>query len=178
MAARQQQRRKFRDKKDIFRDFSDAELIRRYRLDRAGIVAVTDLVRDELHSQTCRNKALPPELKVAITLHKKVQRKQVEFMAIAGFPGVVGVIDGTHVRIVAPKDDEYAYVNRKRYHSINVQVVFDTTYKILDIAKWPGSVHDARILDESGLKILFEDNYVHNHAISLGTVDIHSSSGS
>ena len=37
---------------------------------------------------------------------QEVQRKQAEFMAIAGFPGVVGVIDGTHVRIVAPKVDE------------------------------------------------------------------------
>ncbi|XP_045104728.1 putative nuclease HARBI1 [Portunus trituberculatus] len=218
MAARQQQRRKFRDRKDIFWDFSDAELIRRYRLDRAGIVAVTDLVRDELHSQTCRNKALSPELKVAITLRylatgkmqlcsgddfgvsqptisrviwqtitaltaprvfhqfvkfpltrQEVQRKQVEFMAIARFPGVEGVIDGTHVRIVAPKDDEYAYVNRKRYHSINVQIVFDATYKILDIVtKWPGSVHDAHILDESGLKMLFEDNYVPQPCHLLG----------
>ncbi|XP_045127566.1 putative nuclease HARBI1 [Portunus trituberculatus] len=210
MAARQQQRRKFHKRRDIFRDFSDAELIRRYRLDRAGTVAVTDLVRNELHSQTSRNKALPPELKVAITLRylatgkmqlcsgddfgvsqptisrviwqtiialiascvfhqfvkfsltrQEVQRKQVEFMAIAGFRGVVGVIDGTHVRIVAPKDDEYTYVNRKRYHNINVQVVFDATFMILDIvAKWPGSVHDARILDESGLKMLFDQNYV------------------
>ncbi|XP_045115832.1 putative nuclease HARBI1 [Portunus trituberculatus] len=107
-------------------------------------------------------------LKFPLT-RQEVQRKQVEFMAIAGFPGVVGVIDGTHVRIVAPKDDKYAYVNRKRYHSINVQVVFDATYKILDIvAKWPGSVHDARILNESGLKMLFEDNYVPQPCHLLG----------
>ena len=38
-------------------------------------------------------------------LRQEVQRKQAEFMNIARFPGVVGVIDGTHIRIVAPKDD-------------------------------------------------------------------------
>ena len=68
MAVHQQQQRIYRERKDIFREFSDAELITRYRLDRVGIVAITDLVRDRLQSQTCRNRALPPELKVAITL--------------------------------------------------------------------------------------------------------------
>ena len=33
------------------------------------------------------------------------------FMDIAGFPGVVGVIDGTHVRIIAPSEDEAVFVN-------------------------------------------------------------------
>ncbi len=48
-------------------------------------------------------------------------------------------------------------MNRKRYHNINVQVVFDANYRILDIlAKWPGSVHDARILNGSGVAVLFE----------------------
>lgn len=37
-------------------------------------------------------------------------------------PGVIGCIDGTHVRIVRPVNFKKAYVNRKNYHSINVQV--------------------------------------------------------
>ncbi len=44
------------------------------------------------------------------------------FMNIAGCPSVVAVIDETHVRIIALSENEDAYVNRKRYHSINVQV--------------------------------------------------------
>ena len=48
------------------------------------------------------------------------------FYKMRGFPGVVGCIDGTHVRIMSPpKDQEMAYVNRKRYHSINVQATCD-----------------------------------------------------
>ncbi|CAH3044736.1 unnamed protein product, partial [Porites lobata] len=37
------------------------------------------------------------------------------------FPGVVGCIDGTHVRIQAPNKNENDYVNRKGFHSINAQ---------------------------------------------------------
>ena len=48
------------------------------------------------------------------------------FFSMRGFPGVVGCIDGTHVRIISPtKDEEAAYVNRKHYHSINVQATVD-----------------------------------------------------
>ncbi|XP_025418933.1 putative nuclease HARBI1 [Sipha flava] len=46
-----------------------------------------------------------------------------------GIPGVVGVIDGTHIAIVPPKSDEpiypeHVYINRKGYHGINTQLVF------------------------------------------------------
>lgn len=44
------------------------------------------------------------------------------------FPGVIGCVDCTHVAIFTPtiNDDEFPeniYVNRKGYHSINVQLV-------------------------------------------------------
>lgn len=50
-----------------------------------------------------------------------------------GFPGVCGCVDGTHIAIVAPKtnDDlypEHIYVNRKGYHSLNVQLVSSNVY--------------------------------------------------
>ena len=42
---------------------------------------------------------------------------------IAGFPNVLGAVDGTHVRIQRPRGEEVAaYRNRKGYFSINVQV--------------------------------------------------------
>jgi len=53
------------------------------------------------------------------------RRVQEGFHSLGGFPGVIGCIDGTHVRIQAPTQDESAYVNRKGYHSINVQAVCD-----------------------------------------------------
>lgn len=48
-----------------------------------------------------------------------------------GIPGVIGVIDGTHIAIVPPKSDdpvypEHVYVNRKGNHSINTQLVISS----------------------------------------------------
>ncbi|KAK0139982.1 hypothetical protein N1851_023089 [Merluccius polli] len=40
-----------------------------------------------------------------------------------------------------------------KVHSTNTQIVFDATFNILDVAKWPaGSTHDPRILMGSGLR--------------------------
>ncbi len=42
----------------------DSELIRRYTLDRAGIMFVTDLIKDMLTSLTPRRNAIAPEMDV------------------------------------------------------------------------------------------------------------------
>ena len=49
-------------------------------------------------------------------------RQAIKFARMAGFPSVIGCIDGTHIRIQAPYQMEHEYVNRKNFHSINVQV--------------------------------------------------------
>lgn len=41
------------------------------------------------------------------------------------FPKVIGAVDGTHIKIAAPKLHAAAYVNRKGYHSIQLQVLFN-----------------------------------------------------
>lgn len=38
------------------------------------------------------------------------------------FPGSIGAVDGTHIKIAAPREDHDAYINRKGYHSIQLQV--------------------------------------------------------
>jgi hypothetical protein len=43
------------------------------------------------------------------------------FFKVAGFPGIVGVVDGTHVQIIAPSVDENEFIKRHHYHSINAQ---------------------------------------------------------
>ncbi|KAK0133056.1 Arachidonate 15-lipoxygenase B [Merluccius polli] len=79
----------------------------------------------------------------------------------SGMPGVVGATDGTDIQIIAPSKDEDVIVNRKNVHSINTQIVFDATFYILDVAKWPaGSTRDPRILMGSGLRQLFERHRV------------------
>ncbi|CAN7995719.1 unnamed protein product [Ixodes hexagonus] len=77
---------------------------------------------------------------------------QQAFFEIGGFPSVVGAVDGTHIRIQAPRVHEEVYVNRHLYHSINVQLVVDVFYRIRNVvAKWPGSTHDSRIFTEGSL---------------------------
>jgi len=66
---------------------------------------------------------------------------------IIGFPNCGGVIDGTHIPIIAPQLHHTNYHNRKGYYLIVAQVVCDHEYKVMNIAAgWPGRVHDARVL--------------------------------
>lgn len=57
--------------------------------------------------------------------HEEILKSKQNFFSRGGFPGVIGCIDGTHVRIQAPLEDEAVYVNRKGFHSINVQAICD-----------------------------------------------------
>ena len=50
------------------------------------------------------------------------KQKSRTFYEIAHFPGVLGLVDGTHIRIQKPSENVADYVNR-HYHSINVQVI-------------------------------------------------------
>ena len=59
---------------------------------------------------------------VHLPTQQEADAQKVKFHAKAGFPNVIGCIDGTHVRILAPTNNEHEYVNRKNFHSINVQV--------------------------------------------------------
>ena len=75
------------------------------------------------------------------------------FMQYGGFPACIGAIDGTHIQIKPPPANEDAYVGRKGFHSINVQVVCDHNLIFTDVVvKWPGSTHDTTIYNSSAFK--------------------------
>jgi hypothetical protein len=46
-----------------------------------------------------------------------------DFLKIAPFPSVCGCVDGTHVIVSPPKNDEVGFVNRHHKHSLNVVAV-------------------------------------------------------
>ena len=50
-------------------------------------------------------------------------RTKVGFHFIAGFPNVLGAIEGTIITIAAPNADKLLYACRKVYHSINAQAM-------------------------------------------------------
>ncbi|XP_028317285.1 putative nuclease HARBI1 [Gouania willdenowi] len=89
--------------------------------------------------------------------HKPVSQIKEEFHKIAGFPSVIGCIDGTHVHIKSPAVSEGDYINRKSTHSINVQIACDASQIITNVdTKWPGSIHESKIFPESSLNTRFE----------------------
>ncbi len=80
------------------------------------------------------------------------------FKDLCNFPGVIGAIDGTHVLVSPPAEQEFAYVNRKGRKSLNVQVACNEKWEFINVyAHWPGSCHDSFILKQSKLWNVFEN---------------------
>ena len=92
------------------------------------------------------------------------------FYAVSGLGGVIGAVDCTHVPIQSPGgDDAEIYRNRKGYFSINVQLVCDQNASVSDVvARWPGSVHDSTIFDNSHLRVQLEGSAQDGYLIGDG----------
>nr|CAI5860141.1 unnamed protein product [Callosobruchus analis] len=88
------------------------------------------------------------------------------FFEVHQFPNLIGVIDCTHIAIVPPKVDDpinpaVVYINRKGFHSINVQAIFDSKLMITNVyARYPGAVHDAAIWESSNIQRHLRQKYV------------------
>ncbi|XDV21828.1 hypothetical protein PO909_026848 [Leuciscus waleckii] len=177
--------RVLRDRQDPLAQH-DNLLIERYRFSREGVIYIVNLLEPHVKCSTRRSRALTTAQTVCIALYKSAvcrairkvylalkqflgsfvifpshlrpQAVKQNFFAIAAFPNVIGAIDCTHVPIKAPPGpNEGDFVNRKGFHSVNVQMVCDSMFHITNVeAKWPGSVHDSRIFRESHLCTLFE----------------------
>jgi len=60
---------------------------------------------------------------------------------------VVGAIDGSHIPIIAPKNDPNDCYNRKQFHSIVLQGVADAEGRSIHVSTgYAGSIHDVRVL--------------------------------
>ncbi|XP_003427676.1 protein ANTAGONIST OF LIKE HETEROCHROMATIN PROTEIN 1 [Nasonia vitripennis] len=83
--------------------------------------------------------------------------------------GVIGAVDGTHIRIAALRVDSQAYINRKGVHSIQLQVICNDKLEFIHCyAGLPGSVHDTRVFRYSGVQQRCTDEYFPNNTHLLG----------
>ncbi|CAH2009244.1 unnamed protein product [Acanthoscelides obtectus] len=82
------------------------------------------------------------------------------FYNLAQLPGIIGAVDCTHIKIQSPGgENAEVFRNRKSYFSINTQIIGSFGLKIMDIvARWPGSVHDTTIFNDSNIRGRFENN--------------------
>ena len=65
---------------------------------------------------------------------------------------MIGAIDGSHIPIKAPSENQDEYISQKRFHSIVLQVVCDSDLIITDaFCVYPECTRDARILRNSPL---------------------------
>ena len=69
-----------------------------------------------------------------------------EFQNLHNIPYVVGVVDGSHIPIIAPRLHAANYYNQKGFHSILLQgvVYWKCLFWDYDIG-WAGSMHDANL---------------------------------
>ena len=69
------------------------------------------------------NHICPQWIKFEMSEEEKFQAK-LHFYEKTGFPGVIGCVDGTHIKILTPgKDIQHLYYNRKGFYSLNAMVV-------------------------------------------------------
>ncbi|XP_066585183.1 putative nuclease HARBI1 [Prorops nasuta] len=88
-------------------------------------------------------------LKTSTYLHQKY-----------GFPNTIGAIDGTHIKISAPQNHPETYINRKGYHSIQLQVICNEDLTFLHCyCGQIGSVHDMRVFRLSSFETLCTPQY-------------------
>lgn len=95
--------------------------------------------------------ALPSTEEEMGQLLKKMEEK-------FGFPQAFACIDGTHIPIKQPSDNAHDFFSYKMKYTINVQGVCDSSGKFIDVdARWPGSLHDARVFSQSRINRMLRE---------------------
>ena len=85
--------------------------------------------------------------------------QNVFYTLILGLPQCVGAIDGTQIPIYKPWQNPEQYVNHHKFCSIAAMLVVNHRGAITYLsARWPGSTHNSRVLQESFLQDVLDRN--------------------
>ncbi|XP_071637288.1 putative nuclease HARBI1 isoform X1 [Temnothorax longispinosus] len=76
-----------------------------------------------------------------------------EFLQVAGFPNVIGCVDGTSIKVRTPAHKiKSTYVNRHDIPAITLQGICDARKRFIDVFTGiPGKIHDSRVLKLSDI---------------------------
>ncbi|XP_046993915.1 putative nuclease HARBI1 [Schistocerca americana] len=93
---------------------------------------------------------------------EEVRSVMYGFSQLERFPGVLGTLDCTHIRIQSPGGhNAEVFRNRKSYFSFNCQTISDHNLLIRDIvARWTGSVHESTIFLNCARRAQFENGEI------------------
>ncbi|XP_017470019.1 PREDICTED: putative nuclease HARBI1 [Rhagoletis zephyria] len=98
--------------------------------------------------------------KINTSSSENVRNSKSHFCDNFGIPGVIGCIDGTHVKFMKPCQNEHLYFNRKGCFSINAMIICDYKMAIRAVdACHPGSCHDSFVFNLSSAKQLLLSKY-------------------
>lgn len=77
---------------------------------------------------------------------REKNRNMNYFFEVYNMPGTIGAMDGTHITIIKPNEDQHHYFNRKGTHSLNVLIICDAFTIVRYVnANFPGSNHDSHV---------------------------------
>ncbi|XP_045461951.1 putative nuclease HARBI1 [Harmonia axyridis] len=94
---------------------------------------------------------------------RELSQRRARFSEATHIPGSIGVIDCTHVAIIPPNDDQQVFVNRKKYHSMNVQLICEENCWIMNAnPNFPGSSHNDYIWGKSDISGILQQVYREN----------------
>ncbi|XP_061071714.1 uncharacterized protein LOC133105555 [Conger conger] len=116
-----------------------------FDVDQTVVKRIVELVSDALVAVSDRFIKFPTS-----AAQKQVQQ---DFLAVAGFPGVVGALGCTHIAIRRPETNPNLYVNRRLFYSMNLQVTTTADCRISSaVARFPGSFSCSHVLQHSPLE--------------------------
>ncbi|XP_062578058.1 uncharacterized protein LOC134239947 [Saccostrea cucullata] len=100
---------------------------------------------------------------------KRQQEISDHFEAECKIPGIIGIIDGSHITLTNIPNGDQVYINRKGYPSLQLQVIVDHMLLITDsFVGWPGCTHDARVFRNSYIINELENGILNPHFFIIG----------